>query len=103
MKHSPEVIHLPYKVIRTSLGFALEFSDGVRVTRRTDPRVFCTPPVENSNPSGVALAGADGQGVCPQFTTVTVPSSHVLTLAVLQFRRDWPFLAGRLSAMRAAA
>jgi hypothetical protein len=81
MKHSYKVTPLPYMGIGS----------------------VCTPPAENSNPSGVALAGADGQGVCAQFVTVTVPSSHVLTLAVLQFRRDWPLLAGRLSAMRAAA
>jgi hypothetical protein len=85
--------------------------------------LICTPPVENSNPSGVALAGADGQGVCaltrsnPRFLhglpadyTEAEFSEYSMLIfererlaALLDFRRDWPLLAGRLSAMRAAA
>jgi hypothetical protein len=55
--------------------------------------VFCTPPVENSKAPRVAPSAADGQGVC----------THVLPLAVKQFRKDWPFMAARLDSLRAKA
>ena len=51
-------------------------NDSGRVYRRA----LCTPPVENSDPAGVALGGNDGQGVCAL--------SADIRLAVADFHTD---------------
>jgi hypothetical protein len=53
----------------------------------------CTPPAVNGSASAVVAPAVTGQGVC----------THVLSLAIAQFRRDWPFMAARLESMRGRA
>jgi hypothetical protein len=101
MKHPHKVTYSPYKVTRTSLGFAIEFPDGVRVTLRSDPRItvdttgdlFCTLPAGSFQPSGVALGGLNAQGGC-------TPSARVV---LAQFRAARPRLAAYFDQLRVAA
>jgi hypothetical protein len=56
-------------------------------------RPACTPPAVNGTTPAVVAHVAAGQGGC----------THVVPLAVAQFRKDWPFMAARLDSMRAKA